>query len=90
MVFNPLIRGPKMEEDSHPLLWRVLKLLDRLKMSLMYKTTKRIGVQTTLLGSQHFGGVKGHARASWWDHEELTSFNYLYKLAQNQHKLISA
>jgi hypothetical protein len=35
-----------------------------------------------LLGSQHFKGVEGHARAPGWDSEELTSFNYSHEPVQ--------
>jgi hypothetical protein len=41
-------------------------------------------------------GTKGHARAEGhvgalgWDQEELTSFNYSHKLAQNQRKVVNA
>jgi hypothetical protein len=40
-----------------------------------------------LPSSQHFGGVKGCARALKWDEEELKSFNYSHKPT---HKVVSA
>jgi len=43
------------------------KLLDRLKMSLTYKTTERLGAQGTLSGSQHFRKVEGRVGAPGWD-----------------------
>ncbi len=59
-------------------------------MNLKYKTIERLGARGTFPNSQHFKGVERHARASGWDEEELTSFNYLYKPTQNQHKVVSA
>jgi hypothetical protein len=73
-----------------PHIWRNPNLLDRLKMSIKYKTTERLGAWGTLSSSQHFGGVEGRVGAPGWDSEELTSFNYIYKPTQNQHKVVSA
>ncbi len=65
-------------------------LLEGLKCESQTEVNKRIRSRGTLPGSQHYRGVEGRAGVPRWDQEDLTSFNYSHKLAQNQHKVISA
>ncbi len=66
------------------------QLLEGLKCESQTKNNERVKSRGTLPGSQHFGRVKGRARAPGWDQEELTSFTYSHGCAQNQHKVVSA
>jgi hypothetical protein len=62
---SSLLRSIKnIHKQSHR---RAPKLLDRLKMSLKYKTTERLGAWGMFHDFQHFKGVEGHARALEWD-----------------------
>jgi hypothetical protein len=43
------------------------QFLEGLKCESQIENNGRVRSWGTLLGSQHFGGVEGHARASGWD-----------------------
>ncbi len=66
------------------------QLLERLKCEPQTENNRRVRSRSALPGSQHFGGVEGHVGALKWDQEELTSFIYSHKPAQNQRKVVSA
>ncbi len=66
------------------------QLLERLKCESKLKTTEEEGVEACSLTCNTLEGVEGCVGASGWDQEELTSFNYSHKLAQHQHKVVSA
>jgi hypothetical protein len=70
--------------DLAKLCWHTPKLLDRLNCESKCENNKRIRSWGTLPGSQHFGGVKGHARALRWGLERVTSIQLLTWTCTNQ------
>ncbi len=65
------------------------QLLEGLKCKSQTENSGRARSRGTLPGSQHFGGVEGRVGPPRWDQEELTSFTYSHRPAQNQHKVVT-
>ncbi len=66
------------------------QLLEGLKCDSQTENNGKRRSRGMFPSSQHFRRVEGRVGALGWDQEELTSFNYSHKHAQNQHGVVSA